>query len=81
MPHQVYGVGFRNLVLDLRQLTFIDSRAVHLLERWAGAATNDGFSFSVITGVESVHRVFELTGTADSLPFDGGPKRAGARGG
>jgi anti-anti-sigma factor len=66
---EMHEVGFRDLVLDLRRLTFIDTQGVHLVQRWSAAAESDGFSFSVIAGTESVHRVFELTGTVDDLPF------------
>ena len=54
--------GCRNLVLDLRDLTFMDSTGLRLVIRWHTAARDDGFSFGVVPGVDVVQRVFRLTG-------------------
>jgi anti-sigma B factor antagonist len=54
--------GCRNLVLDLRGLTFMDSTGLRLVIRWHTAARDDGFRFAVVPGAEVVQRVFRLTG-------------------
>jgi anti-sigma B factor antagonist len=54
--------GHRNLVLDLRGLTFMDSTGLRLVIRWNTAAEEDGFRFAVVPGGEVVQRVFRLTG-------------------
>jgi anti-sigma B factor antagonist len=68
--------GCRNLVLDLRGLTFMDSTGLRLVIRWHTAAREEGFSFAIVPGPDVVQRVFRLTGmdayltTADP-PADG----------
>jgi anti-sigma B factor antagonist len=54
--------GCRNLVLDLRALTFMDSTGLRLVIRWHTAAQEQGFGFAVVPGPEVVQRVFRLTG-------------------
>ena len=54
--------GHRDLVLDLRDLTFMDSTGLRLVIRWHTAAQDNGFSFAVVPGPEVVQRVFRLTG-------------------
>jgi anti-anti-sigma factor len=61
--------GFPRLRLDLSQLGFIDSTGVHLLLRWDAEARRDGFAIELVQGAPAVQRVFELTGTANTLPF------------
>jgi anti-anti-sigma factor len=54
--------GCRDLVLDLRDLTFMDSTGLRLVIRWHTAALGDGFRFAVVPGADVVQRVFRLTG-------------------
>jgi anti-sigma B factor antagonist len=54
--------GHGHLVLDLRELTFMDSTGLRLVIRWHTAAGDDGFSFAVVPGPDAVQRVFRLTG-------------------
>jgi anti-anti-sigma factor len=61
--------GFRNLVLDLRKLSFMDSSGLRLLLQWDAYARRDGITFAVIQGPPVVQRVFELTGLLDKLPL------------
>jgi anti-sigma B factor antagonist len=56
------GAGARFLVLDLRDLTFMDSTGLRLVIRWDTAAREDAFEFAIVPGVEVVQRVFRLTG-------------------
>jgi anti-sigma B factor antagonist len=54
--------GSRDLVLDLRGLTFMDSTGLRLVIRWHIAAREDGFQFAIVPGADAVQRVFRLTG-------------------
>lgn len=54
--------GCGSLVLDLRELTFMDSTGLRLALRWHTAAQDDGFRFAVVPGPEVVQRLFRLTG-------------------
>ena len=66
---ELRGAGFRRLVLDLGELTFMDSTGLRLVLRWDAEARQDGFELGLIAGPPPVQRVFELTGTLDHLPF------------
>jgi anti-sigma B factor antagonist len=54
--------GYGHLVLDLRDLTFMDSTGLRLVIRWHTAARDEGFEFAIVPGPETVQRVFRLTG-------------------
>jgi anti-sigma B factor antagonist len=64
--------GFRRFLLDLRQLTFMDSSGLRLILDWDARARRDGISFAVIPGPAVVQRVFEVAGAVDRLPFQAG---------
>jgi anti-sigma B factor antagonist len=55
------------LVLDMRDLTFMDSTGLRLVIRWDAAARQDGFDFAIVPGGEVVQRVFRLTGMDEHL--------------
>jgi anti-sigma B factor antagonist len=59
----------RPLVVDLRELEFIDSSGLGVLVRFNNAAVTDGFEYSVIAGPPPVHRAFVLSGLDQALPF------------
>jgi anti-sigma B factor antagonist len=59
---ELRGEGCASLVLDLRELTFMDSTGLRLVIRWHTAARDDGFGFAVVPGPDVVQRVFRLTG-------------------
>jgi anti-sigma B factor antagonist len=61
--------GFDKLVLDLRELTFMDSTGLHLVTRWSKASSTDGFTFEIVPGPRVVQRVFELAEMTHGLPF------------
>jgi anti-anti-sigma factor len=61
--------GWTRIVLDLGELSFMDSSGVNLLMRWSKSASADAFSIELLPARESVQRVFELTGVVGSLPF------------
>lgn len=56
------------VVLDLRQLQFIDSSGLSLLVAEQQRAREDGFRFAIaVGGAPAVQRLFELTGLQDTL--------------
>jgi anti-sigma B factor antagonist len=72
----VRAAGADRLVLDMRELTFMDSTGLRLVIRWDTAARDDGFDFAIVPGREVVQRVFRLTGMDEHLqvadpPVDG----------
>lgn len=61
--------GYRRIVLDLRQVVFVDSSGLHCLldvDRESRAA---GSEFELVPGGPQVQRLFELTRTTDRLRF------------
>jgi anti-sigma B factor antagonist len=66
---ELRDVGFKHLVLDLRRLEFIDSSGLHLILQLDSDARKDACEFAIIIGPPAVQRLFELTGTAEHLPF------------
>jgi anti-anti-sigma factor len=61
--------GVDRIVLDLGGLTFMDSSGLHLITRWVGEASRDGFEFELDPGPPAVQRIFDLTAVTDTLPW------------
>jgi anti-anti-sigma factor len=61
--------GFRQLIVDLSRLEFIDSTGLRLLLRYDAEARQDGFRISLTSGPTAVQRIFELSGTLGLLTF------------
>ncbi len=62
---EVSDAGFKQIVLDLRGVTFLDSSGLKLiLDQHARDV-----GFALIAGPEPVHRVFAVTGLDRRLPF------------
>ena len=59
----------RRIVLDLSDLRFMDSTGIRLILAADARSRMDGDRLVLIRGPRSVHRVFELTGVAERLPF------------
>ena len=59
--------GARNLVLDLRQVSFMGSCGLRLILQWNDHADEQGFAFAVIQGPPPIARVFELCGVGDRV--------------
>jgi anti-sigma B factor antagonist len=57
------------IVIDLRNLTFIDSTGLHALFAGHQLCRARGHELRVIPGPANVQRVFELTGMDDALSF------------
>jgi anti-sigma B factor antagonist len=53
------------VVLDLRQLTFMDSTGLHLLLRLDAEARSDDLTFTIVEGDGPVRRLLTLTGLRD----------------
>jgi anti-sigma B factor antagonist len=61
--------GSGNLVLDLRDVTFMDSSGLRLVMAWADESKRDGMSFRLAPGPPHVQRLFQVTGMVDRLPW------------
>jgi anti-sigma B factor antagonist len=67
----------RELVVDLSDVTFLDSTGLHVLVRLHAAAQEERFQLSIVRGGDAVERVFEVTGLDSVLPLvDGVPDNA-----
>jgi anti-anti-sigma factor len=61
--------GATEIVLDLRQLAFMDSTGLRTILSSKTTCERHLCEFSLIPGPRAVQRVFELTGLAEKLPF------------
>jgi anti-anti-sigma factor len=59
-----------DVVVDLRELTFIDSTGIRLLLEWATAAARRGHAFRLIPGSDRVHLALRLTGVLEALGLE-----------
>ncbi|MBW3608582.1 MAG: STAS domain-containing protein [Actinobacteria bacterium] len=66
---ELRGAGFQHVMLDLRELTFIDSSAVRLILREDRLARSAGRRFSLIQGPPAVQRVLDVCDVLDRLDF------------
>ena len=66
---ELLAVGFAQVIVDLRGLSFIDVTGVRLFLRLADDARRDGWRLSLLPGRERLQRIFRLTHTLDELPF------------
>ena len=64
------------LVLDLRELTFMDSTGLRVMVSADARARDDSRRLAVVQGPESVHRVFRITGLDDHLEMVETPEAA-----
>jgi anti-sigma B factor antagonist len=69
----VRAAGAERIVLDLRELGFMDSTGLRLVIRWDTAARDEGFAFAIVPGPEVVQRVFRLTGMEGQIPVASPP--------
>ncbi len=63
----VEGEKWPLLVLDMRELNFLDSMALRLVMRTQARAEQDGRRVVVVRGPEFLDRVLELSGLASHL--------------
>jgi anti-anti-sigma factor len=62
------------VVLDLRELEFMDSSGLRLIVLADMRAREAGRRFALVRGTETVHRVFEITRMTDRLDFVATPE-------
>jgi anti-sigma B factor antagonist len=62
------------VVVDLRQLDFMDSTGLSVLVRAHQRATENGKRFGVVRGPQQVQRLLSLTGVADRLTLADSPE-------
>jgi anti-anti-sigma factor len=67
---ELADTGFAQLILDLRQVSFLDSSGIKLI---LDEIAREDVEFAVIAGPDAVQRVFEVTGTLDRVPFVSAP--------
>ncbi|MDQ6776047.1 MAG: STAS domain-containing protein [Actinomycetota bacterium] len=60
------------IVLDLRDLEFLDSTGVHAILKAERSAREENRSFVVVRGPRQVQRIFEISGIVDRLAFSDG---------
>jgi anti-sigma B factor antagonist len=63
----VEGEKWPTIVLDLRELEFLDSMALRLIMRTDARAKQDGRRLVLVRGPEFIDRVLELSGLRDHL--------------
>jgi anti-anti-sigma factor len=63
------AAGVKQVVLDLREVSFIDSTGLRLILERDARSRADGFAFSLIAGPPTVQRLFDLTLTTERLNF------------
>jgi anti-sigma B factor antagonist len=61
------------LVLDLRELTFMDSTGLRALAQTNARAGEAGFALSIVRGPRQIERVLEISGLAELLPLVDAP--------
>lgn len=61
--------GATVIELDLSGLTFMDSSGLHIALEARERALRKGHTLVLLEGAESVHRIFELTGTEQLFRF------------
>lgn len=62
------------LVLDLRDLSFLDTSGLQMVVEVGRRARTEGFELTLVRGPHAVQRVFEIAGLTEMLPFsDGAP--------
>jgi anti-sigma B factor antagonist len=66
---ELWSVGFTRIVLDLREVSFLDSTGLRLLLAWHAHSAADGMLFGVISGPPAVQRVLEVAGVVDNFRY------------
>jgi anti-anti-sigma factor len=66
---ELLSAPVEQLVVDLGEVTFVDSTGMGLVLEVHDRARSEGFKLRLLRGPDEVQRVFELAGVADVLPF------------
>ena len=64
---ELRGAGFHHVVVDLRQVEFLDSSGIRVLFAENGVAAANDRGFSVISGPPAVQRALEVCGLLELL--------------
>jgi anti-sigma B factor antagonist len=67
---QALRAGCHRIVVDLRNLVFMDSTGLVLLARWDLGARLDGCNLALIPGREPIQRLFSITGLDRQFTFE-----------
>lgn len=59
---EILQTGAEELIVDLRELSFIDSTGIRLLIELDERADIEGWSFAIVPGEGAPHRTLELAG-------------------
>ena len=70
--HELRTAGFDHVVLDLRELTFIDSSGIRVIVAEHRFAQITEHGFSLLSGPPAVQRALEVCGLLDRLHVDAG---------
>jgi anti-sigma B factor antagonist len=71
---EVAGPDIELILVDLREVKFMDSTGLHLLLRAQQRAHDSGRRFALVRGGDQVQRLFDLTGVAESLTIVDSPE-------
>jgi anti-sigma B factor antagonist len=71
---QVFGDAVSQLIIDLRQLEFIDSTGLSVLVKAHQRAQESGCTFGLVNGGSQVRRLLSLTGIAERLRVADAPE-------
>jgi anti-sigma B factor antagonist len=66
---ELLAAGFKQVVIDLHRVTFIDLTGVRLLLKLAEDARDDGWRLSLLQPGGQVHRLLKLTGALEQMPL------------
>jgi anti-anti-sigma factor len=67
--HELLDAGFKRIVLDLRDVAFIDSTGLRAILDADAGSRRAGVELALVPGPEPARRIFELTGTEQALNF------------
>lgn len=68
---ELLDAGCSGIVVDLRELRFMDSTGLRMLITAQRAAEQRSCALALIRGPQAVHRIFEITATEPLFVFDG----------
>jgi anti-anti-sigma factor len=71
---QVFGDSVSQLIIDLRELEFIDSTGLSVLVKAHQRAEDSGCRFGLVNGGSQVRRLLSLTGIAERLTVADAPE-------
>jgi anti-sigma B factor antagonist len=69
LESELATVGHREVILDLRQLEFMDSTGLHTILSLHHSLRDNGRQLKLIKGPLQIQRIFDLTGFTSRLEF------------